>query len=72
MVLRYGYFYGPGTTYALGGAFAVDVLRRRAPTVASGAGVCSFIHAVRSREWKGASGARMVADAPNLAERLRG
>ena len=44
IVLRYGYFYGPGTFYATDGAFAEDVRRRRMPIVGDGAGVFSFIH----------------------------
>ena len=43
-VLRYGYFYGPGTSYAAGGSIAADVRRRRFPIVGSGSGVFSFIH----------------------------
>ena len=44
MVLRYGYFYGPGTIYASDGSFADDVRHRRVPIVGRGEGVCSFIH----------------------------
>lgn len=44
VVLRYGYFYGPGTIYARDGSFAADVLRRRVPMVGDGGGVFSFIH----------------------------
>ena len=44
IVLRYGYFYGPGTIYARDGTFARDVRRRRIPIVADGAGVFSFVH----------------------------
>lgn len=44
VVLRYGYFYGPGTIYARDGTFASDVIRRQLPIVADGAGVFSFIH----------------------------
>jgi nucleoside-diphosphate-sugar epimerase len=44
IVLRYGYFYGPGTVYARDGTFASDVLHRRIPILGSGAGVFSFIH----------------------------
>jgi nucleoside-diphosphate-sugar epimerase len=44
LVLRYGYFYGPGTSYASDGAQAELVRRRRFPVVGSGAGVFSFIH----------------------------
>jgi nucleoside-diphosphate-sugar epimerase len=45
LVLRYGYFYGPGTTYAASdGAMAARVLKRGFPIVGGGTGVFSFIH----------------------------
>ena len=44
IVLRYGWFYGPGTFYADDGSMAADVRRRRFPVVGSGAGLFSFIH----------------------------
>jgi nucleoside-diphosphate-sugar epimerase len=44
VVLRYGWFYGPGTLYAPGGSIAGDVRRRRFPLVGGGTGVFSFIH----------------------------
>jgi nucleoside-diphosphate-sugar epimerase len=45
VVLRYGFFYGPGTHYAASdGALATLVRRRRYPIIGSGAGVYSFIH----------------------------
>ena len=44
LVLRYGWFYGPGTYYAADGATAEDVRRRRFPVIGSGAGLFSFIH----------------------------
>jgi len=44
VVLRYGYFYGPGTAYAADGSFAADVRRRRVPIAGAGSGVFSFIH----------------------------
>ena len=43
-VLRYGFFYGPGTVYALDGSFAEDVRRRRVPIAGKGTGVFSFVH----------------------------
>lgn len=44
LVLRYGFFYGPGTGIAKDGAI-VDLLRkRRLPIVGDGTGVWSFIH----------------------------
>ncbi len=44
IVLRYGFFYGPGSAYADGGHFAGEVKRRRLPVVGKGSGVFSFIH----------------------------
>jgi nucleoside-diphosphate-sugar epimerase len=44
VVLRYGYFYGPGTSYASDGAQAEMVRKRRLPIVGNGDGVFSFIH----------------------------
>jgi nucleoside-diphosphate-sugar epimerase len=44
VVLRYGYLYGPGTSYASDGAQAEMVRRRRFPIVGDGGGVFSFIH----------------------------
>jgi nucleoside-diphosphate-sugar epimerase len=43
-VLRYGFFYGPGTSYAADGWIAADVRRRRFPVLGDGAGVFCFIH----------------------------
>jgi nucleoside-diphosphate-sugar epimerase len=44
VVLRYGFFYGPGSAYAGDGAWAADVRRRRLPIVGKGTGIFSFIH----------------------------
>jgi nucleoside-diphosphate-sugar epimerase len=44
LVLRYGFFYGPGTYYAEDGTSTQDVRRRRMPIVGKGSGVFSFIH----------------------------
>ena len=44
VVLRYGFFYGPGTYYARDGSTAAEVKRRRLPIVGKGTGVFSFIH----------------------------
>jgi nucleoside-diphosphate-sugar epimerase len=44
LVLRYGWFYGPGTYYGDDGSMAADVRRRRFPIVGSGAGLFSFVH----------------------------
>ena len=44
VVLRYGYFYGPGSAISRAGSMGDDVARRRLPIVGAGAGVWSFIH----------------------------
>ncbi|HEY1597575.1 MAG TPA: NAD(P)-dependent oxidoreductase [Thermoleophilaceae bacterium] len=44
LVLRYGYFYGPGTSYAADGTQGKMLLNRRFPIVGDGSGVFSFIH----------------------------
>jgi nucleoside-diphosphate-sugar epimerase len=44
VVLRYGFFYGPGSAYASDGAWAEDVRRRRLPLIGRGTGIFSFIH----------------------------
>lgn len=44
LVLRYGFFYGPGTSYAPDGYQASEVRRRRFPIVGAGDGVFSFVH----------------------------
>jgi nucleoside-diphosphate-sugar epimerase len=44
LVLRYGFFYGPGTYYGPGGSSTEDVRRRRMPVVGKGTGVFSFVH----------------------------
>jgi 2-alkyl-3-oxoalkanoate reductase len=44
LVLRYGFFYGPGTHYADDGTMTADVRKRRFPVVGRGTGVTSFIH----------------------------
>lgn len=44
VVLRYGYFYGPGSALSREGSVAKDLARRRMPVVGSGAGVWSLVH----------------------------
>jgi nucleoside-diphosphate-sugar epimerase len=44
VVLRYGGFYGPGTSMSPGGEHLEQIRSRRFPVVGSGAGVWSFIH----------------------------
>jgi 2-alkyl-3-oxoalkanoate reductase len=44
VVLRYGGFYGPGTSAGAGGSMLEGLRRRRFPVVGAGTGVWSFIH----------------------------
>jgi nucleoside-diphosphate-sugar epimerase len=44
IVLRYGYFYGPGTSIAPESDTGRAILRRQLPVVGTGSGVWSFIH----------------------------
>jgi nucleoside-diphosphate-sugar epimerase len=50
IVLRYGAFYGPGTSLAPGEAQFELVRRRKFPLVGDGAGVWSFIHVADAAE----------------------
>jgi nucleoside-diphosphate-sugar epimerase len=68
VVLRYGYFYGPGSAFSPSGSMADDLARRRLPIVGSGAGVWSFIHvddaarATLAALERGAPGAYNIVD----------
>ncbi len=44
VVLRYGFFYGPGSAYAPDGSMGHDIRKRRMPVLGSGEGRFSFIH----------------------------
>jgi nucleoside-diphosphate-sugar epimerase len=44
IVLRYGGFYGPGTSMAPGGEHVEAIRKRKFPVVGDGAGVWSFVH----------------------------
>ena len=44
IVLRYGGFYGPGTSLGDGGAMVEGVRKRQLPIVGDGAGATSFLH----------------------------
>jgi nucleoside-diphosphate-sugar epimerase len=85
LVLRYGYFYGPGSSIARSGAVGEDIARRRMPIVGKGGGVWSFIHvddaadATVAALTHGSSGAYNIVDdeparvsewVPALAEAL--
>ena len=61
LVLRYGWFYGPGTYYAADGSIAEMVRKRRFPVLGGSDGLFSFIHiddaagatAIAVRAWRG-------------------
>jgi nucleoside-diphosphate-sugar epimerase len=44
IVLRYGTWYGPGTSFALDGLYVREIRRRRFPIVGDGGAVWSFVH----------------------------
>ena len=50
IVLRYGVFYGPGTSLALGSSQFEMVRKRKFPLVGDGGGVWSFIHIADAAE----------------------
>jgi nucleoside-diphosphate-sugar epimerase len=50
IVLRYGAFYGPGTSMAPGGQQSEAVRQRKFPLVGDGGGVWSFIHVADAAE----------------------
>jgi nucleoside-diphosphate-sugar epimerase len=68
VVLRFGWFYGPGTYIGPGGSQAEEVRKRRYPIVGEGSATFSFIHvedaaaAVVAALDRGAPGAYNVAD----------
>jgi nucleoside-diphosphate-sugar epimerase len=75
LALRYGFFYGPGTWYARGGALAGMVQKRMLPVTGSGTGRASFIHiddavdaTLRAIE-RGESGVYNVCDDEPVAQR---
>ncbi|HWX97012.1 MAG TPA: NAD(P)-dependent oxidoreductase [Solirubrobacteraceae bacterium] len=85
IVLRYGYFYGPGSSISRNGSTGLDVARRRLPIVGAGTGVWSFVHVDDAASatvlalTQGASGAYNIVDdepapvsawVPALAEAL--
>jgi nucleoside-diphosphate-sugar epimerase len=63
LVLRFGYWYGPATTFAPGGYTAELVRKRWFPIVGDGAGVFSFCHV---HDAVGASIAAMGVGAPGV------
>jgi nucleoside-diphosphate-sugar epimerase len=42
--LRYGGFYGPGTSLSRDGTMTAEIRRRRVPVIGKGGGIWSFIH----------------------------
>jgi nucleoside-diphosphate-sugar epimerase len=71
IVLRYGYFYGPGSMISAVGSMVEDVNRRRLPIVGAGTGVWSFVHVddaaratVRALQHEGPAVYNIVDDDP--------
>jgi nucleoside-diphosphate-sugar epimerase len=68
IVLRYGFFYGPGTWYAADGDVAQQVRQQQFPIVGNGEGVWSWIHiedaasATVAAVDRGNSGIYLIAD----------
>jgi 2-alkyl-3-oxoalkanoate reductase len=68
LILRYGYFYGPGTAIAAEGSMGLDLAKRRMPIVGGGTGVWSLIHIADAAEAtvaaleSGGSGAYNIVD----------
>jgi nucleoside-diphosphate-sugar epimerase len=50
IVLRYGFFYGPGTSLGPGGEQFELIRRRKFPVVGKGSGIWSFIHIADAAE----------------------
>lgn len=50
LILRYGYFYGPGTAIARDGSMGQDLAKRRMPVIGGGTGVWSLIHIADAAE----------------------
>lgn len=76
LVLRYGFFYGPGTWYAPDGAIAELVRRRRYPVIGGGDGRSSFVcvddavDATARAIDRGAPGIYNVCDDDPVAQRV--
>jgi 2-alkyl-3-oxoalkanoate reductase len=68
LVLRYGFFYGPGTYYAEDGSTTADVRRRRLPVVGKGTGVTSFLHVDDAADATVAAVERGVPGVYNIAD----
>jgi 2-alkyl-3-oxoalkanoate reductase len=68
LVLRYGFFYGPGTWYESDGSTTREIRRRRFPLIGGGDGILSLIHvadaaaATAAAVERGASGIYNVVD----------
>jgi nucleoside-diphosphate-sugar epimerase len=63
LVLRYGWFYGPGTSFAADGGITGEIRRRRYPIVGRGSGVFSFVHV---EDAAGAAVAAVESDATGI------
>jgi nucleoside-diphosphate-sugar epimerase len=75
IVLRYGFFHGPGSAFAADGYYAELARKRRFPVLGSGAGMWSFIHTLDAAAAtvaaleKGSSGVYNIVDDEPAAAR---
>jgi 2-alkyl-3-oxoalkanoate reductase len=65
LALRYGFLYGPGTSYGEHGSTAADVRKRRFPVVGSGDGEFPFVHVFDAAD---ATVAAVTRGAPGVYE----
>lgn len=68
IVLRYGYFYGPGTSYARDGQAAELARRRRFPIIGSGSGRFSFVQVEDAARATAAALERAAAGVYNIVD----
>lgn len=68
IILRYGFFYGPGTAISENGATARAIRKRRVPIVGGGNGVWSFIHIDDAARFTAAAIERGVPGIYNVAD----
>ncbi len=75
ILLRYGFFYGPGTWYTREGDIGQQVRREQVPVIGDGTGVSSFVHiedaaAATAAALNAAPGAYNIADDTPAEQRV--
>ncbi len=68
IVLRYGWFYGPGTAISTNGWMAGALRKRRVPIVGSGSGIWSFLHIDDAARFTAAAVTRGTPGIYNIAD----